>query len=117
MIMSVQPARHNFKVWKGATFRYKFTYLQGGEGSQPMDLTGYTGRLVIKDPRTTTVYQTLTTENGGIIIDAMNGTIELLMSAGTTQGFDWKTGNYQLTLTKGDDTEPLLYGAVATTGF
>lgn len=114
--MSVQPARHNFKMWKGATFRYTFTYLSGGETSSPKDLSGYSASMVLKDPRTNNTLLTLTSSNGGIILGGAAGTIEIRITAELTSAITWQQATYQLTITQGPDTDVLLYGTISATG-
>jgi hypothetical protein len=82
-----------------------------------MNLTGYTASMTIKDPQTSTTILSLTTSNGGISIDAMNGTVEIFISSTQTSGFNWRQANYSLSLIHGDETDPLLYGSIVTTGF
>jgi len=116
--MSVQPARHNFKVWKGATFRYKFTYLTGAEGSPAQNLTGYTAEMILKDPRPPyTTYLTLSTENGGIVLGDALGTIEILIDADDTEAFTWQSAKYQLKIMRNEAEDVLLYGTITATGF
>lgn len=113
--MSVQPTRHNFKIWKGATFQYKLTYFEGGEGSNPQDLTGYIGDMVLKDSKTKATLTTLTTENGGILISGPTGEIEITIPADDVDAFTWKQAVYELAIEKDGIRDILLYGTVSIT--
>ena len=67
---------------KGSTFRYKFVR-KLKETMQPVDMTGYTGRMQIRtSAKATEVLKELTTENGGMTI--VGGEITLYMSATDT---------------------------------
>lgn len=62
-------------------------YTSGGvlEYNEPVDLTGYTARMQIREKLdSTTFIKELTTENGGIIIDNTAKTITLYISAADT---------------------------------
>lgn len=63
----------------------------------PVDLTGYTARMQFrkkaKDP---TILHSLTTENGGIELDIVNGTIILLVPKADTEEFAFTSAVYDL---------------------
>ena len=73
-------------------------YVSGGflQYNTPMDLTGYTARLAVKDKIGGTVLLSLTTENGGIAIDNTKKTITLTVAATETDDFTWTRGVYDL---------------------
>lgn len=76
-------------------------YASGGEllYHPPVDLTGFTARMDIRASlEATTVIHTLTTENGGITLGDAAGTIDLLIPATTTAGFDFTHAVYDLEL-------------------
>ena len=90
-------------------------YVSGGhvQCNTPVDMTGYTARLAIKDKIGGTLLKLLTTENAGIIIDVNKATIMLNISATDTAGFTWKTGYYDLELVSfGGVVTALLSGKV-----
>lgn len=115
--MSLEPAKHNFTIWQGATFRYRFTWLTGGVGSEPYDLTNYTGLLEIRSKPQGTVLLTLTTDDDSITMGA-DGTITLLISAIDTAAITWTGGVYDFTITApaNGDTSALLFGGFAVKG-
>jgi hypothetical protein len=62
----------------------------------PVDLTGYTARMKVKQPDIEgTVVVELTTENGGITLNA-NGEILVTIAAAATELFDFEAGVYDL---------------------
>lgn len=75
-------------------------YVSGGflQYNTPMDLTGYTARLAVKDKIGGTVLLSLTTENNGIVIDNTKKTITLTVEATATDDFTWTRGVYDLEL-------------------
>jgi len=64
----------------------------------PMDLTGFTARMLVKDEIGGTVLVELTTENGGISIDNTKKTITRTLSATATAAFTWDQGVCDLEL-------------------
>lgn len=76
------------------------SYTSGGyiQFNTPVDLTGYTARMKIKDKVGGTVLLTLTTENGKIELVAVDSIIRLKLSANETAALTWKKGVYDLEL-------------------
>jgi len=74
-------------------------YVSGGElvFHTPINLTGYTARLQFREPlESSIVLLSLTTENGGITLGGVNGTIALLISATDTAALTWSTAVFDL---------------------
>ena len=86
----VTPVDENSQEWPA--------YTSGGfiQYDTPVDLTGYTARMSIKDKIGGAVLHSLTTENGGIVIDPAAKTILLSIPAATTEDFTWSRGVYDL---------------------
>ena len=86
----VTPVDENGQEWPA--------YTSGGfiQYDTPVDLTGYTARMSIKDKIGGAVLHSLTTENGGITIDTAAKTILLSIPAATTEDFTWSRGVYDL---------------------
>jgi hypothetical protein len=82
------------------TLAYK-SYVSGGvlEYNTPVNLSGYTARMQIhnKVDSTSSIIE-LTTENSGIILDNINKTILLKMSASDTSAFNFINAVYSLEL-------------------
>jgi hypothetical protein len=76
------------QVEQGATFEAVLTWKNDDE--TPVDLTGYTARMQIRqtinDP---TTEAELTTENGRIELGGVDGTITLMIPADVTEDFAW----------------------------
>lgn len=73
-------------------------YTSGGylKWYEPQDLTGYTARMSIKDRVGGALLLSLTTENGGIAIDATEKVIVLNIGAAATAAITWTTAVYDL---------------------
>ena len=73
-------------------------YVSGGylQFNTPVDMAGYTARMAVKDKVGGTVLLSLTTENGGIVIDNTNKRIVLVIGATASSTFTWVRGVYDL---------------------
>jgi hypothetical protein len=92
------------------------TYSGGGilEYNKPVDLAGYTARMQIREKLTsTTTLDSLTTENGKILLDNTKKTITIVLSATATAAYTFKTAVYSLELEKDGIVVPLVYGPVS----
>lgn len=80
----------------------------------PLDLTGYTARMQIRQSiGSPQPLLELTTEDGGIIIDAATGTVERRIDAAATAALTWTQGVYDLELVDPDGfTTRLAQGSV-----
>jgi hypothetical protein len=71
----------------------EITYLK------PTPLTGYTGVCVIKKHWfSSTAIHTLTTENGGMVLGTVDGSIQLLIPKATTASFTFRNAVYDVDL-------------------
>jgi hypothetical protein len=99
--MTTHPAKHNFFVYRGATFSEQIEWKD--ENGVAIDLTGFTARMHMRDTlEATTPFLTLTTENGGITLGGAAGTVDLLASAAATSAISATSGVYDLELVAGD---------------
>ncbi|MGA0610099.1 hypothetical protein [Caldimonas sp. KR1-144] len=97
----------NFKVYKSGGYLVFHA---------PLDLTGFTARLVVKSKVGGEVLFEMTTENGRITINEGDRTITLDISAVETGALEWKAGVYDLDLIAPSGAiTPLLAGAVTVT--
>ena len=90
-------------------------YTTGGilEYNLPVDLTGYTARMQIRAKlESDIVLLSLTTENGGIVINNTTKTITLVIAATDTTTITWLTGVYSLELISGSTVSTLITGNV-----
>lgn len=85
-------------------------YVSGGSliYKTPTNLSGYTARMQIRKSAGSTLYETLTTENGGIALDTVENTISLLITDTATEAYDWTRGKYDLELISSGGTVYLL---------
>lgn len=91
------------------------TYTSGGliEYYEPRDLTGMTARMQIRATiNNSNVIHSMTTENGGINVDNIGKTIELLISSSTTQNFTFANAVYSLEVVLSGDTISLASGVI-----
>jgi len=91
-------------------------YVSGGyvQYYTPVNLTGYTARMSIKDKVGGTLLLSLTTENGRILIDTVAHTVTLTISAVDTASIAWSKGVYDLEMVSpGGVVSSLLAGAVS----
>ena len=75
------------------------TYTSGGEVlyHPPVNLTGFTARMQIRETvESTTIIKSLTTENGGITLGGAAGTIALLITATDTAALTVDSAVYDL---------------------
>jgi hypothetical protein len=115
--MSINPAKIDFTIWRGTTFRKTLTLLTGAVGAVPQSLVNYSAEMIIRNRAGEVPMFTLTTINNRISLSTL-GIIELFISAADTTSIDWRRGVYDLTITAPNDgdTDALLYGAVQVKG-
>lgn len=96
-----------FKAYKSGGFLAYYT---------PIDLSGYVGRLTVRDRIGGAALLTLTDAGGGVSINASAGTITLNVTATATAAFTWTKGVYDLELQSPTGVvTALMYGAVSVT--
>ena len=111
--LKAQAGKLNIVIEQGATFNPVLTYQD--ENASPIDLTGYTARMKIKNARTdTSALEELTTENGGITLGGAAGTIALLFTATATAAMTWTSGVYDLELVSSGGVVTRLLQGTAT---
>lgn len=93
-------AKVSLSINQGATYRKTFTYKAGPENAPvAVDLTGYTARMQLRESQESAdVLVELNTENGGIALGGIAGTIALYLSAAATAAFTWTGAVYDLEL-------------------
>lgn len=88
----------NLAIDQGATFRKRFTW-KSGTPAVPVNLTGYTARMQIRaELESAAILAELTTENGGIALGGVTGTIDLYLSHTDTTAYAWDSGVYDIEL-------------------
>lgn len=129
-------AKSTLRIQQGATFRKRFTwatypylvevrngvvYVKDTGRRAPetdreiVDLTGCTARAQIREKiADATPVLTLTTENGGIALGDVAGTIDLFIADDETSPIDWLSGVWDLeVIHPGGDVSRPVGGAVA----
>lgn len=93
---------HHFYIRQGESLPNpfnpsKFRWLDGDKN--PIILTGYRARMQLRPKAgADVVFDTLTTENGRIQIDPLDGAITLIFPESFSVGLGWKTAVYDLEL-------------------
>lgn len=94
----------------------KFTdYTSGGvlEYNQPVDLEGYTARMQLRPKiNSDIILDTLTTENGKLIIDNVDKTITIEIPASVTEDYNFSIAFYSLELVAGTEVVPFINGTI-----
>ncbi len=113
--IKAQAGKLNLVIEQGATFNPTMTYKDAA--GVPIDLTGYTARMQIRESIEDVAFlEELTTENTGasqIILGGVAGTIVLLFNDIETTGMAWESGVYDLELiTPSGTVERVLVGSV-----
>ncbi len=109
----------NLVIDKGATYRKRIKWSDSKK--QPVPLTGYAGRMHVReDIDNETVLIELTSGNGGVVLEANGdeGCIDLYIGAQATAALDFAVGTYDLeiyNLTDPDDVIRLVSGSVEVT--
>ena len=86
----------NLKIDQGATFQKVVTW-KTGTPAAAVNLTGCTARAHIRAKLTdAAVLVTLTTENGGIALGGVAGTVTVNIAAAATALLTWTTAVYDL---------------------
>lgn len=83
------PGKINFTCPQGSTFSKSLTYNIDGE---PIDLTGYSARLQVREFHYSDSTVVNLTSGSGITLGGSAGTIDVLIDAETTAEFE--AGNY-----------------------
>lgn len=109
-----KPAKHNITIYQGATLRDVTTW-KSGNPATPVDLTGCTARMQVREKvESVSPLLSLTTENGGIALGGVAGTVTINISAEATAALTWKSGVYDLEIEFADGfVRRLLQGSVS----
>ena len=83
--MTVVPARVDLTIYQGSDFNQVVTFLQTAGGT-PVDLTGLTGRMQIRQTKAdATVVMELTTSNGRLAFGGDTGVVTMTLTAAETE--------------------------------
>ena len=118
---SALPFRLDIKAHKEASTSRKIIWRKASDGTPAVDLTAFDGKMTIKPIAPSTgAAVTLTTQNGGLIFDAVEGSVTIILTPthlnGMTQPVNvTKYGEYDLLLIPKVGTVPvyaLVYGQI-----
>lgn len=97
----MRPGKYNFVCPQGTTFAKQLSYLID---SVPVDLTGYTARMQVREkPSSPVKILDLNTQNGGIELGGPSGSISINVSASTTESIVPKTYVYDLEIVSSEN--------------
>lgn len=92
----MQAAFYDLYVEQGATYVRSFVWKSDNTA---VDLTGYTARMQIRrNPTSDEVLFSATTENSLLTLTPLDGKVDLVIPASTTELFDWRNARYDLEL-------------------
>lgn len=97
----MRPGKYNFLCPQGTTFNKRLSYQIN---SIPVDLTGYTARMQVREKAaSSTKILDLTTENGGLVINEGDGTVTINVAASVTSEIFPKNYVYDLEIVSNED--------------
>lgn len=101
----MQPAHIDLDVYKGSTF-VKIIQWKTGTPPVAVNLTGCTARMQIrKSVNDTTVLDTLTTENGKLVIhEPSDGKFKIVIAANVSTAYTFTSAVYDLEIIFGNGT-------------
>lgn len=107
------PGKYNMVCPQGATFTKQLTYTID---DVPVNLTGYTARMQVRDTHSSTaIVVELTTENTRISLGGSLGTIMLTIPASVTTDIAAKEYVYDLELVSGTNVYRIVEGKFLVT--
>jgi hypothetical protein len=92
----VNPGRYNITIYKGTTFQLSPVWKVD---NLPVDLTGYTALMQVRQFTDSSVTVELSTANGKIVIAPGLGQINLTLTSAQTTAIAANTYQYDLNLT------------------
>ena len=109
-------AKYDFDIEQGSTFN-PVLYWKTGKPATPIDLTGCKARMQIRKAfNSVDPIIDLTTENGGIVLGGVAGTIQIIIAASVTATYLWNIAVYDLEIVFADlSVRRLLSGNVLNT--
>jgi hypothetical protein len=112
---NIWKLQRDIEIVQGKTWEAKFRYLSrcsNGRKPAPIDLSGYTARMVVREcAEDSASLLDLTTENGGIALSA-SGLIELEATPQQTSNLTAGEGVYEIELYTGSDVVGFASGLV-----
>jgi hypothetical protein len=106
------PGKVNFVCPQGSTFSRTLTYKVDDD---PVDLTGYSARLQVREYHYSDDFIASLTDSSGITLGGSAGTISILVAASATQSFVAGDYVYDLELVAGGTVTRLIEGKFTVT--
>ncbi len=124
--MSLVPAKFDFTLPQGTTFKKSMTYWLDKKAGIAKDLTGYTARMQIRTfrprlkvtepPPEDLLLMELSTANARIKLGNAKHNIIWTIALADTNAINWDLGSYDMELTSpANEVDRLLYGTVTVT--
>ncbi len=103
---------YNFTIDQGAQYNTTIVY-EDGSGN-PIDLTGYTAEMQLREQSSSPnpADLTLSTSNGGIVITPLTGTLAITMTTAQTGALTARFYVYDLELSVGGVVSRLIQGQI-----
>lgn len=101
---------YNTVIDQGATWTVNIVYTD--YNGDPVNLTGYTARMQLREKFTSTAVLTLTTSNGGLTLTPLTGGIAVSATAVQTEAIPAGFYLYDLELTSGSEITRLIQGQI-----
>lgn len=99
--MSQLPITKDIEIYQGAKWTISLVLSTDGVAKS---LTGYSAKMEIRPSEySNEVLQTLSSPDGGIVITAATGTIQLTLTKSETAALDFKRAKYDLFIRDGAD--------------
>lgn len=109
----INPGTYNITCPQGATFDRTFTV---NVGAVPLDLTGYTAAMQVRESADSTSTLLSLTNGAGIALGGTAGTIGLVVSSTASAAIPAGSYSYDLELNSGATVTRLLEGAFNVIG-
>jgi hypothetical protein len=101
---------YNTAIDQGATWTVNIVYTD--YNGDPVNLTGYTARMQLREKFTSDAVLTLTTSNGGLTLTPLTGGIAVIATAAQTEVIPAGFYLYDLELTSGSEITRLIQGQI-----
>lgn len=98
--MAFLPAKTNFRIWRGGTFRYRFQWMIETSGTlEPQNTSGFTGTFIVVATDSIEPWIVLTNSldvhGSGLIFGGANGLVDIIISSHATKEITWESASYE----------------------
>lgn len=101
-------------VKQGAQYDFSVYWSEDADGDTPISLAGYAARMDIRKAKelTSTLYLSLGSATGEIVITPANGQLDITITAAETALFTWYKAWYDIIIEQGSVIHRLLQGEI-----